>query len=115
MFEISDVVHQDPTKDVGAYNERHVIALYANTATGFEIIHGVLDRIMKTLDVARNSDNGYDLELSNDQAMIPNQGVNILYKHQKIGVFGNLYPGVLENFGFPYPCSVLEFNLQPFL
>jgi len=115
MFEISDIVYQDPTKDIGAVNERHVVALYSNTSTGFEAIHGALDRIMKVLDVVRNRDNGYDIELSKDPTMLPNQGVNILYKNRKIGIFGNLHPTVLENFGYPYPCTVIEFNLQPFL
>ena len=32
----------------------------------------------------------------------------------EIGVLGILHPSVLENFEIPYPCSALEFNLEPF-
>lgn len=37
--------------DVGARNYRHLCAVYYNKNPGFEIIHGLLDRIMQLLDV----------------------------------------------------------------
>lgn len=33
---------------------------------------------------------------------------------QEIGVLGILHPTVLENFEIPYPCSAVEFTLEPF-
>lgn len=32
-----------------------------------------------------------------------------------IGVLGVLHPSVLQNFDITFPCSALEFNLEPFL
>lgn len=32
----------------------------------------------------------------------------------KIGCVGILHPTVLEKFEIPYPCSALEFTLEPF-
>lgn len=32
----------------------------------------------------------------------------------EIGTLGILHPSVLENFEISYPCSALEFNLEPF-
>uniref|UniRef100_A0A8D0GAC2 Phenylalanine--tRNA ligase beta subunit n=1 Tax=Sphenodon punctatus TaxID=8508 RepID=A0A8D0GAC2_SPHPU len=46
LFEISDIVVKDSTKDVGARNHRHLCAIYYNKNPGFEIIHGLLDRVM---------------------------------------------------------------------
>lgn len=51
LFEISDVVVKDATKDVGAKNVRKLSALNLNTTSGFEVIHGYLDRIMEILNV----------------------------------------------------------------
>ncbi|KAF4801849.1 Phenylalanine--tRNA ligase beta subunit [Turdus rufiventris] len=62
LFEISDVVVKDPNTDVGAKNCRHLCAIYYNKSPGFEIIHGLLDRIMQVLDVPPNEENGYTIK-----------------------------------------------------
>lgn len=51
LFEVSDVVLLDAGKDVGARNERHVVAVNVNRESGFEVIHGLLNRIMDVLGV----------------------------------------------------------------
>ena len=51
LFEISDVVLRDAGAEVGARNERHLAAVFYNKNPGFEIIHGLLDRIMQLLEV----------------------------------------------------------------
>merc|ERR1712025_135879 len=45
LFEISDVVLKDAGAEVGARNERHMAAVFYNRSPGFEIIHGLLDRM----------------------------------------------------------------------
>lgn len=35
-------------------------------------------------------------------------------KDEEIGVLGILHPSVLEKFEIGYPCSALEFSLEPF-
>lgn len=44
--------------DVGAKNYRHLCAVYYNKNPGFEIIHGLLDRIMQLLDVPPGEESG---------------------------------------------------------
>ncbi|XP_041420067.1 phenylalanine--tRNA ligase beta subunit [Xenopus laevis] len=58
LFEISDVVVKDPSKDVGARNYRHLCAVYYNKNPGFEVIHGLLDRTMQLLALCPG-ENGY--------------------------------------------------------
>lgn len=58
LFEISDVVLLDSEKDVGARNERHMVAVNANRESGFEIIHGLLNRVMEVLGVQYAGDVG---------------------------------------------------------
>jgi len=57
LFEVSDVVIPDDTYEVtntivGSKNVRHVCAVYAGPTSGFEIIHGLVDRILTLTEVA---------------------------------------------------------------
>lgn len=57
LFEISDVVVLDDTNMitetiVGARNVRRLCATYAGPTSGFEIIHGLVDRVMTLTEVA---------------------------------------------------------------
>jgi len=62
LFEISDVVLKDATRDVGARNERRLCAVYCDMSSGFEIVHGLLDRTMQLLSVPLcTQENGYRL------------------------------------------------------
>ena len=57
LFEVGDVVVQDETSDVGARNERRLVAVYANSkGAGFEVIHGLLDRVMTEMGVKHQSE-----------------------------------------------------------
>jgi len=51
LFEISDVISKDKSLDVGARNQRRLCAIYCDTVSGFEVVHGLLDRTMQLLDV----------------------------------------------------------------
>lgn len=51
LFEISDVIFKDDSRDVGARNQRRLCAVYCDTTSGFELVHGLLDRTMQLLDV----------------------------------------------------------------
>lgn len=55
IFETSDVVFKDTSRERQARNERHAAAVWCNKTAGFEIVHGMLDRAMKMLDVPRIS------------------------------------------------------------
>jgi phenylalanyl-tRNA synthetase beta chain len=53
VFETSDVVFKDPSYERQARNERHAAAVWCNKTAGFEVVHGMLDRIMLILEVPR--------------------------------------------------------------
>lgn len=55
IFETSDVVFKDIGKERQARNERHAAAVWCNKTAGFEIVHGVLDRAMKMLEIPHAS------------------------------------------------------------
>uniref|UniRef100_A0A5F9C7D2 Phenylalanine--tRNA ligase beta subunit n=1 Tax=Oryctolagus cuniculus TaxID=9986 RepID=A0A5F9C7D2_RABIT len=116
LFEISDIVVKDTTKDVGAKNYRHLCAVYYNKNPGFEIIHGLLDRVMQLLAVPSGEDKGgYVIKASAGSAFFPGRCAEIFARGQSIGKLGVLHPDVITKFELTMPCSSLEINIEPFL
>ncbi|KAM5229305.1 phenylalanine--tRNA ligase beta subunit isoform 2-T2 [Ctenodactylus gundi] len=116
LFEISDIVIKDSSKDVGARNYRHLCAVYYNKNPGFEIIHGLLDRIMQLLDVPPGEEKGgYVIKASEGPAFFPGRCAEIFARGQSIGKLGVLHPDVITKFELTMPCSSLEINIEPFL
>lgn len=58
LFEISDVVLRDDSSDTGARNCRRLVATYMGPTAGFEIIHGLVDRIMSLVQVRKEQCDG---------------------------------------------------------
>jgi len=95
-------------------------------------VHGMLDRAMKMLDVPyitnedSERDTGYYIKETSDPMFFPGRAANIFYRPSpaqrsaniqsdlKIGSLGILHPTVLEKFEIGFPCSCLEFTLEPF-
>lgn len=145
IFEVSDVVIAKKNAEVGAENERHLCAVYCNKTSGFEIIHGLLDRIMLALAVdndIKKSNQGYYLKafdgmklisdvcklvfcksykymvlnlLFTDPTFFPKRCAQIVFNGVVIGKMGILHPFVIKNFDINLPCSALEINIEPFL
>ncbi|XP_076320499.1 phenylalanine--tRNA ligase beta subunit isoform X4 [Tachypleus tridentatus] len=116
LFEISDVVLKDNTRDVGAHNERRLCAVNYNKSPGFEIIHGLLDRIMQLLEICYGKEkDGYFIQTAEDPAFFPGRCANVVLRGKNIGKLGVLHPEVVTAFDLSLPCAVLEINIQPFL
>ena len=126
VFEVSDVVLKDSTKERKARNERHLCAVYSDHAAQFEIVQGLFDRIMQMLNVPHTTASatpkrGYFLQESEIPTFFSGRAANICYRAsphapvQTLGQIGVLHPEVLSKFELDYPCSVLEINIEPFL
>jgi len=139
LFEISDVVVRDTSLEVGAKNARRLVAVYSAYTAGFEVIHGMVDRIMacvqippedkyaaNSLTVKEISDRKkiarssavYTVEHSDDPLFFPGMGVKVLLHRADhsspltIGVFGVVHPDVLSNYEVAYPCSIAELDID---
>lgn len=145
LFEISDVMLLDSSTDVGARNERRLAALYTGPTAGFEVIHGLVDRIMRLLEVphrpwaweapvssgaATEATFGrgglrYFVEAAECPSYFPGRGARVVLEHlapgaaepsrQVVGTLGVLHPKVLGNYELAYPASVVELNIEPFV
>lgn len=123
LFEVGDIVLKDPVKDVKARNERHLAALfYGKQTSGFEIIHGLLDRIMQVIECPyignlKNKETlarGYYIKADKDQMYFTGRGAAVIYNGRQIGSLGVLHPEVITNFDLSHPASALEVNIEHF-
>ncbi|KAL0078849.1 DNA-binding transcription regulator [Phycomyces blakesleeanus] len=129
LFEVSDVGFKDETKERRARNERRVCATYTSKASGFEVIHGLLNRLMEmfmTSLISKSSTKlGYWIEESENPTYFPGRSADIHLRYVDsetnerkeivVGSFGVLHPTVLSNFDLTHPTTALEFNLEPFV
>jgi phenylalanyl-tRNA synthetase beta chain len=147
LFEISDVVLPDSENVmtetiVGAKNSRRLAAVYAGPTSGFEIIHGLVDRVMTLLEIApeeayiansaKSDEEEYRVaregwtytiaSLSESDPHVntyfPGRAAAILLTKPNatsscvVGTFGILHPDVLANFDILYPSSCVELDLE---
>ncbi|CAR25399.1 phenylalanine--tRNA ligase subunit beta [Lachancea thermotolerans CBS 6340] len=129
VFEAGDVVYKNDKLERKAYNERHWGAIYVGKNSGFEIIQGLLGKIMQTFrtqwvaDYGKGSSTrGYWIEEDDSVAtFFPGRGANVMFRSkegeqpQKIGQLGILHPEVMKNFDLPYAASYVELNAEVFL
>ncbi|KJA30155.1 hypothetical protein HYPSUDRAFT_32253 [Hypholoma sublateritium FD-334 SS-4] len=134
IFETSEVVFKDVSRERQSRNERHAAAVWCNKTAGFEIVHGMLDRAMKMLEVPRigstdsSATTGYYIKETNNPMYFPGRAAKIFYRPAPqngaeastvkadivIGTLGILHPTVLEKFEIGFPCSSIEFTIEPF-
>uniref|UniRef100_A0A8C9UB87 Phenylalanine--tRNA ligase beta subunit n=1 Tax=Scleropages formosus TaxID=113540 RepID=A0A8C9UB87_SCLFO len=115
LFEISDVVLKDESKDVGARNNRRLCAIFYNKTPGFEVIHGLLDRIMQLLEVKPGQGEGYRIQSASDATYFPGRCAEIFVRDKSIGRLGVLHPDVISRFEITMPCSALDIDIEHFL
>ncbi|KAK4508268.1 hypothetical protein PRZ48_002006 [Zasmidium cellare] len=128
IFEVADVCYKDSSLERRSRNERHFAAAWYGKSSGFEQVHGLLDRIMTMLkssfitreDGLKNEKlQGYWIEEVDDPTYLAGHSAAIFLqlggKPQRIGTFGILHPTVLKHFDLPFPTSTLEINLEVFL
>ncbi|KAG0569879.1 hypothetical protein KC19_6G122900 [Ceratodon purpureus] len=124
LFEVSDIVRLDSKKDVGATNSRHLAAVYSNLNSGFEVIHGLVDRLFEVVGIrpaefdkatGKYSEDGYYITPSQEPEYFSGRQANIIYRGSCIGSFGIVNPEVMQRFDITDPCSAVEMNVEPFL
>ncbi|MDR1025180.1 MAG: hypothetical protein LBL56_05585, partial [Treponema sp.] len=54
-------------------------------------------------------------EESGDSRFIPGRAAAILYRGVPAGVFGEIHPQVLENWGLAVPCTAAEIDIEALL
>jgi phenylalanyl-tRNA synthetase beta chain len=144
VFEVSDVAEQDDSRERKARNFRRLGAVYVDRKAGFEVVHGLLDRVMQVLGVpfigskASEAEYGYYIDETTSATYLPGRAASVFLRPKKapasgiaalkdalpgaasardvsIGELGILHPIVLTNFELTRPASVLELDIEPML
>lgn len=127
VFEAGDIVLKDDSVERRARNQRNWCAAYAGKTSRFELIQGLLDKIMQTfrtkwLEDPASGEKGFWLEQSDDRKLyFPGRGAKVLFRAQtgqepvQIGHIGVLHPEVCQNFEIPFAVSIVEVSAETFL
>jgi phenylalanyl-tRNA synthetase beta chain len=122
VFEVSDVAFKDPSLERKSRNERHFAAAWYGKTSGFEVVHGLLDRVLLMLKTAfltheeglegkemdfevregHTKPDGYWIEEIDEPTFFAGHAAAIYLringKAVRIGEFGILHPTVLDKF-----------------
>ncbi|MQL98508.1 hypothetical protein Taro_031228, partial [Colocasia esculenta] len=120
IFEVGDVVFLDDKQDVGASNNRRLAALYCSNNSGYEDIHGLVERIMKVIGIpvgiAGDVGDYYYLQPSHEPEFLEGRQCNIIFKQKLIGTFGIVHPeSILDDsrdaLSYKIDCGIAAFKV----
>ncbi|KAK4464799.1 putative phenylalanyl-tRNA synthetase beta chain [Cladorrhinum samala] len=123
ITENADVVLKDESLERRARNERRWGAAHYGKTSGFEVVHGLLDRVMTMLRInfvdEESEQDGYFIKEIDEPTFFKGRAaavwVRLGGKLHRVGELGVLHPSVLEKFDLRYPVSTLEVNVEVFL
>ena len=109
VFEIGKVAYLDSTDNQGSVTRNYLGFLSADGDTNYNEVHSTVSALLYYLSC------DYSLVEAKDPRYIPGRCADIMYKGAKIGLFGELHPTVLGNWGIGVPCTSCEINLDGIL
>jgi phenylalanyl-tRNA synthetase beta chain len=109
IFEVGKIVRRDDAENYGAATRQYLGFLHAGTDANFNTAAGQIQTLFYYLS------REYDVEESSDSRFIPGRAAAIRFKSKTIGVFGEIHPEVLENWGTTVPCTACELDAEALL
>jgi phenylalanyl-tRNA synthetase beta chain len=109
IFETGKVAYLDGAANEGSVTRQYLGFLYAGAGANFNAAAAELQTLFYYLS------RDYVVEESSDGRFIPGRAAAILYREKPIGVFGELHPEVLENWGVAVPCTACELDAEALL
>jgi phenylalanyl-tRNA synthetase beta chain len=80
--------------------------LHAERDANFNVIAAQIQTLFYYLD------REYEVEEASDMRFIPGRAAALLYEGKPVGVFGEIHPEVLENWGITMPCTAGEIDIE---
>lgn len=108
-FEIGKVAFLDEAENTGTKTEQHLGFLFSQDGVSYNDAASIIRTLLYYLT------DGYEVKESQDPRFILGRQANILVKGLSVGVFGEVSPRVLTNWGVNSPSVAAEINLEALL
>ena len=112
IFEIGKIVRRDKEENYGSLTRQYAGFLHADKDANFNTAAGQLQTLFYYLSREYDVEEDASHDGDSDTRFIPGRVAAIIYKGKKIGVFGEIHPEVLENWGITVPCIAGEIDLD---
>lgn len=109
IFEAGKVAFLDPTQNYGTSTRQRIGFLCAHPASDYNEMASVVSALLYYLG------EDYVVEDSDDPRFLPGRQAAVTVRGSPIGVFGEVDPQVLENWGIAMPCAAGELDLDSLL
>jgi phenylalanyl-tRNA synthetase beta chain len=109
IFEIGKIAYLDPDDNYGAQTRQYLGFLDADRNASFTTAAALIQTLFYYIS------REYAVEESSDPRFIPGRAASMLYEGRQVGVFGEVHPEVLENWGAGMPCTAAEIDLEALL
>ena len=106
IFEVGKTTCLDADEVYGTRSKNTLAYLVADKDAGFNLLSSQISTFFYYI----NRD--YRLEEIDDQRFIPGRAAMLMVKNQCTGIFGELHPGVLDNWSIDIPVSACEIDLD---
>jgi len=109
IFEVGKVAWLDDTENYRSKTRQFAGFLHAGADANFNSAAAELQTLFYYLS------REYEVEEADDPRFIPGRAAAIIYNGKRTGVFGEINPKVLENWGITIPCTAGEIDLDALL
>ena len=106
IFEIGKVAYLKEDENTGTITRQHLGFLTASANANFNTLASEVSSLVYFLD------HEYKVVESEDPRFIPGRQAQLIVDGQPAGVFGEVHPQVLENWGITVPCVAGELDLE---
>ena len=106
IFEIGKVAYLKEDENTGTITRQHLGFLTASANANFNTLASEVSSLVYFLD------HEYKVVESEDPRFIPGRQAQLIVDGQPAGVFGEVHPQVLENWGITVPCAAGELDLE---
>jgi phenylalanyl-tRNA synthetase beta chain len=106
IFELGKVTLPDKTRETRTRDENWVSAVTTHATASFTEIKSILDSLLMNLGLVLK------IEETVHSSFIEGRTGNIIVNGEKVGIIGEIHPGVLERWGLENPASAFEINFD---
>ena len=109
IFEAGKVAFLDDARNYGTSTRQRMGFLCSHQSADYNELAGVVSALLYYMGEE------YTVEDSVDPRFLPGRQARILIRGAEVGVFGELHPSVLANWGITMPCAACELDLDSLL